>query len=274
MDTMYRFLMIVSLGMVISSANQVYSDTLYYDHSSWRPYVHYFHMINETNNNGWHDAESIKATNEDTDQNFRVFCVDYFTQTSEDFRDPLIGQEYDAVALDSPSMTLYTQAQKDALNSFFSHVYSTIYDVNGNIIDDANAYFYQLVVWEIVHETSGELNIADGAFGIDNAAKYPDPNNRKDAVYDHDYYNATVGIVNSWLNAITGTITWDSLGFDTITDHNLTIYVAEGGIDVSQTLISVVSPITPEPATMLIFGIGIAALPWLRRRIRKNVIHS
>jgi hypothetical protein len=269
---MYRFFMILGLaGIVISSINKVYSDTLYYDASSQRTYAHYFRMLHDSSNNGWHDSETIKVINEDTDQNFRVFCIDYFTQTTTEFRNPLLGQEYDAVALDSPSMTLYTQAQKDALNSLFSHVYSTIYDVNGDIIDDANAYFYQLVVWEIVHETSGTLNITDGALGITNAATYPNPDDPTVAVVDTAYYNTTVRIVNSWLDAIAGKTTWESLGYDTITNHNLTVYVAEGGQTIAQTFISVVSPIVPEPATMLIFGIGITILSCFRRKVLNNL---
>ncbi|MDR0335882.1 MAG: PEP-CTERM sorting domain-containing protein, partial [Planctomycetaceae bacterium] len=154
----------------------------------------------------------------------------------------------------------------------FSHVYSTIYDVNGDIINDANAYFYQLVVWEIIHETSGTFDITAGEFGIKNAATYPDPTNHSSSVYDSGYYNTAVGVINSWLDAITGAITWESIGYDTVVDHTLTVYVAEGGTDVSQTLISVVSPTTPEPATMLMFGIGLLTLPVLLRR-RKIVAH-
>jgi hypothetical protein len=58
-------------------------------------------------------------------------------------------------------------------------------------------------------------------------------------------------------------------------DYDLTVYVAEGGKTVSQTLISVTgSPnrepfesttATPEPATMLIFGLGLAGLGFARR---------
>jgi hypothetical protein len=273
---MYRFFIVTGLfGIVMSSIGKVYSDTLYCDISSRRTnYAHYFQMLNDTNNNGWHPAESIKITNDDTEQNFRAFCADYFTPTTTEFNNPLIGQEYDAVALNSPSMTLYTQAQKNALNSFFSHVYSTVYDVNGNIINEADSYFYQLVVWEIMHETSGTLNIADGVFGINNAATFNDPDHdRSQAYVDTDYYNNATSTMNSWLNAISGTITWESLGYDVVTNHDLTIYVAEGGQNISQTFISVVSPVVPEPATLLIFGIGITMLPCLRR-VRKIVSHS
>ncbi|MDR3197827.1 MAG: PEP-CTERM sorting domain-containing protein [Planctomycetaceae bacterium] len=275
MNTMYRFFVIVLLlGTVISSIGKVYGDTLYADASSRRSYAHYFQMIKDKpTGTGWHNAETLKIFNDDTDQNFRIFCIDYYTSTTTEFNDPFIGQEYNATALDSPTMTLYTQAQKDALNSFFSHVYSTVYDINGDIINDANSYFYQLVVWEIIHETAGTWDIADGIFGIQDAATFDNPATGGSAHYDRDYYNTAVGVINSWLDAITGDITWESIGYGTITDHTLTVYVAEGGQNVSQSFISVVSPTTPEPATILMFGIGIIALPCLRR-VRKIVFRS
>ncbi|MDR1963090.1 MAG: PEP-CTERM sorting domain-containing protein, partial [Planctomycetaceae bacterium] len=64
-------------------------------------------------------------------------------------------------------------------------------------------------------------------------------------------------------------------GYGTVTNHELTVYVAEGGQSVSQTFISVVGhpALVPEPATMLIFGIGIVTLPCLRR-VRKIVRRS
>ncbi|MDR1270333.1 MAG: hypothetical protein LBK82_12495, partial [Planctomycetaceae bacterium] len=204
MNTKFRSFVVVSLiGMVISLVSNVYSDTLYCDNSSRRYNEHFFQVINDSpSGNGYHNSETIKVFNDDTGQNFRVFCIDYYMPTTPEFNNPLIGQEYDAMALNSPSMTLYTQIQKDALNSFFSHVYSTIYDINGDIINDADAYFYQLVVWEIIHETSGTWDISSGTSGITNAYTYDDPVNRTSGgnsggALDTNYYNTTVSTINS-----------------------------------------------------------------------------
>jgi hypothetical protein len=261
------FVLACFIVSAIGSAGNAFSDTLYCDISSQRTdYAHYFQMIHDLS---WQAAETIKIINDDTGQDFRAFCSDYFTPTSAEFNNPLIGQEYDATALNSPSMTLYSQIQKDALNSLFSHVYSTIYDSNGEIIDDVNSYLYQLVVWEIVHETEGTWDIADGEFGIKSAATYY-PNDRTRSYTDTNFYNLAVNTINSWLEAIVGNITWDSIGYDTVTDHQLTIYVADGGQNISQTFISVVAPITPEPATILMFGIGMMFTLPLLQRTRKT----
>ncbi|MDR2438267.1 MAG: hypothetical protein LBE12_02700 [Planctomycetaceae bacterium] len=260
---------------LMSLVGNGYSDTLYRDSSSSRSdYTHYFQMIHDTSNNGWHNTETIKIINDDTDQNFRVFCVDYFTPITTEFKNPLIGQEYDAIALDSPSMMLYSQIQKDALNSLFSHVYSTIYDANGDIIDDVKSYLYQLVVWEIIHETDEAWNIAGGEFGIQNAATYRNPNDHSKGYIDTDFYNFAVSNINSWLDAIVGKITWDSIGYGEVTDNQLTVYVAEGGQNISQTFISVVAPIVPEPATILMFVIGMMSTLPLMRRTGKFFSHA
>jgi hypothetical protein len=275
MNAMDRFLALACfIVALISSVGNGYSDTLYSDLSSRRSdYTHYFQMIHDTSNNGWHSAETIKVINDDTGQDFRVFCIDYFTPAVTEFNDPLVGQEYSAIALNSPGMTLYSPIQKDALNALFSHVYSTTYDVNGDIINDVNSYLYQLVVWEIIHETDETWDIASGEFGIQNAATY-DPNDRTVAYVDANFYDLAVNNINSWLDAIVGNVTWDSIGYGTVTDNQLTIYVAEGGQNISQTFISVVAPITPEPATILMFGIGMMFTLPLMRRTRKFFSHS
>ncbi|MDR1962970.1 MAG: Cys-Gln thioester bond-forming surface protein, partial [Planctomycetaceae bacterium] len=215
MNPMIRFFVaVISMLAIIGLVNKGYCDTLHSNYDDWRNYAHYFQFLDVSNNNGWGNAETIKIENADTDQLFRAFCIDHDTMTSPEFNNPLIGQNYDPVALNSPSMTLYTQSQKDALNSLFSHVYSTVYDFDGNIIDDASAYFYQLVVWEIIHETSGTFNISNGTFGIQAAATYIDPDNHDGGSFDDwDYYHSTVAAANSWLDAISGTITWESIGY-------------------------------------------------------------
>lgn len=245
------------------------ADILYGDPNGTNNYVHYFKFLNDANNNGWHYADSIQAVNDTTNQQLRMFCVDYFTQTSAQFADPASGQAYNAVSLNSPSMTLYSDLQKSVLNSLFSHVYGTVFDANGGVIDSFAVYGYQLAVWEIIHETSGVFAINSGSFGISSAATYPNPNVLSGALVDTTFYNQITALTNSWLSAATGATAWDAK-YATATDYDLTVYVAEGGTNISQTFLSTKGPATtPEPASMLIFGLGIAVLP-IARRFRRT----
>lgn len=264
---------VLSFLTVACLSNTVRADLLYATEDAKRNPAHFFKFLNDTDNNGWHYAESIVTTNADTEQVFRAFCVDRGTYTSEGFNDPTVGQEYGATTLNSPTMTLYTQTQKEALNQLFSYVYSSVYDSFGNVIGDLASYVFQLAVWEIVHETSGTYSVTAGEFGVSSGATYRDPDDRdQGSVVDNTFYNQATALANSWFDAMAGNVTWESLGY-TSSDYELYVYVAEGGTHASQTLISTVGPAaTPEPGTLLIFGLGAAAIvPWARRRIKSGI---
>jgi hypothetical protein len=72
------------------------------------------------------------------------------------------------------------------------------------------------------------------------------------------------------LSVLNGETTWDALGLVAM-DYELVVFVPADGVYASQTLLGVVglkqTIATPEPATMLIFGLGVVATaPYLRRR--------
>jgi hypothetical protein len=81
------------------------------------------------------------------------------------------------------------------------------------------------------------------------------------------------------LNAVLGNADWYSMGMGDFTDYDLSVYVAEGGKQNSQTLISVTASYnredppptaTPEPTTMLVVGLGLAGLGLARRSMRNK----
>jgi len=230
-----------------------------------------FQYINPPANSspsGWNFASPMEGENLTSGELMNLFCVDMHTYVTSDFVDPSIGQSYDAVLLSSSTMTLYSDFQKAALNSLFSYVYTSILDDANNMLYTAATMAFQLTVWEIIHEDSGDWNIASGNFGITGAAMSQTPGGTR---YINDsLYNEIVSLTDHWFAAFADESLWGPNYART--DIPLYVYVAEGGTHVSQTLLSVTPPAVPEPATMLIFGLGTLALPFARRLRKKEPV--
>jgi len=258
--------LLIAAALVVGMTGMARADMLIGDMTN-ESLRSFFKFLDDGN---WYYAAPIEGENLTTGQVMNLFCTDHYTYTTPDFENPHRGQAYNAVALNSPTMTLYSNAQKAALNSLFSHVYGTIVDADDNLLNNASGWAFQLAVWEIVHETSGKWSLSSGSFGITGAMTYSKPN-LTGAQTDSALYKEVISLTNTWFAAIGNETLWGSKYPKN--DYDLTVYVAEGGTHVSQTIISTVGPppeppknVTPEPASVLIVASGLALLPFTRRR--------
>jgi len=191
---------------------------------------------------------------------FLLFCGDFYTPTTAAYGSSA-GQEYNAFSLSSSSIDFYTDVQKGRINDLFGHSYASAFDLDGNILNSVYAQAIQLAIWSILHEETDNYDILGGSF-------------RLESNYTAEVRDAT----NSLLDAVLGTVDWNTIGMGNFFDYDLTVYVAEGGKHVSQTLISVTgspnrepSAATPEPTTIVLVTLGLAGLGGLAARRRGKV---
>ncbi|MDR2440120.1 MAG: PEP-CTERM sorting domain-containing protein [Planctomycetaceae bacterium] len=261
MKTTSNTLKTILFVLLTFTLNIVQADILYQnpEQNTIPPYA--FHTpANESNYATY--ADGIDVVNATTNQAFHLFCGDLYTYTSSSFSDPNVGENYGAMSLEAS--TLYSQMQKQQLNSLFSHVYLSLYDSDY----DKTSQLLQLAVWEIIHESTDDvLSLRSGSMYVDKVLMIQNgPNGENQNYWDQSgiILNETLTILDSWFNAIANN-SWSELGYQ-YTNLPLTVYLAEGGNHASQTFISTVAPAaTPEPATMLIFTLGLAGLPALLR---------
>lgn len=204
----------------------------------------------------------MAVTDTETSENFTAFCADIRITTSGAFGSGS-GQEYNRGNLDSlrhsyGSGETNFDAMINMIQDLFSYTYSSAFDQDGVVYDPTVARAIQMAVWEVLTEVGGNPN--EPFYGIRTGDfQYTGGNNE------------LANLTDSYLQAMQGDCTWESLGLEYTPGVNLIVYTAVG---TSQPLIRVDGPTssnaaTPEPATLLVLGLGLAGLPAVRRFRKK-----
>jgi hypothetical protein len=221
-----------------------------------------FQLMTQAGSNSASYTDGVGVYDNDTNDVFRLFCTDLYTSTSTAFGGE--GQLYHTATLtESP---FHTETQKVQLQSLFDHVYTKAFNADYSAKDSLYSTIFQLAVWEIANDTSDRLSLRDGDIYITNALvikKGPEGQNQN--YWDRTVLQSALDTLDTWFSAIINN-NWEAIGYSE-DKVDLTIYLAEGGTDKSQTFIGVKPGVgTPEPATMLIIGLGFAGLSLVRRR--------
>ncbi|MGL4942617.1 MAG: PEP-CTERM sorting domain-containing protein [Thermoguttaceae bacterium] len=194
----------------------------------------------------------VTSGSEQHKDTFFAFCGDLETSMSAAFSGT--GQEYKVGSLSHIGLE---RQQIQALTTLFSHTYSAAFS-GGSVINANVASAIQAVTWEIINEP--------GIWGMGSG----------NVVFNQGGDGGPGIYAQMFLSALQGERSWDlstyGLGnYTTATHYDYVAYYTEG--DISQPLIRVVggATATPEPATLLILGLGaLVGLPLVTRRSRKN----
>lgn len=202
---------------------------------------------------------AIVDSSGNVDQSFAV-CVDLLTNFKA-------GTEYNAFNLFDSEVFFMSEKQKMDIVSLVSHTYEGLFtdklNWRGDVVMVASGIrAFQFALWEILQEDPfGTYGLDDGWFQLLSGSNET----------NQAYLDEAAALADSWLAAVSDTsgTLWSEMGYNAV-DYDYTVWIAADGKNVSQSLLTVSPTATPEPASILIFGIGLAGLGIIRRQKNKR----
>jgi hypothetical protein len=247
---------VMALGTSVAQADTLKGN--YYTFDNYRFAFNY--LENGTAGSTSMLSDETFGTNRTTGQDLQFFCTGIYTDLSGDFIWGDKGQKYSATSLATSSLR---DDQKSAIQSLFNHTYSSLLDAQQNGTRSDVAFLtsaIQFSVWEIIHEeslTGSDWSINTGDFMVIRDKSLPG------AVSKTNYDNL-LALTSEWFASIESGI-WDD-PYSTERLWEITYFNAG---NTSQPFVSVTGGgevVTPEPATLLVLGLGLTGAVCMRRK--------
>ncbi len=206
---------------------------------------------------------AITDVDGNVDQSFAA-CVDLLTNFK-------VGTAYSGYDLWSSDVSFISDQQKTDIVSLVSHTYEGLFTNKLNwqgdvVMVSSGIRAFQFSLWEILLENpEGAYGLDDGWFQLVSGSN----------ATNQAYMEEAMVLANSWLAAVSDTtgMLWNEMGYSAV-DYDYTVWIADGGKNVSQSLLTVSPAATPEPASIMILGIGLAGLAFAAKRRKREATRN
>ena len=190
-----------------------------------------------------------------------------------DLQNPSKGVDFNRTS--SLADSVLRTDQKQAIQTLVNHVYKPMQDAWDQYVIawdawsgwqeafdvyDIYSLTLQYAIFEIVTEESGVWNTQNGTSYFEVTDVYPGSKSSYTAAQANAEFHA---LIDGWFVGLS-TGVWDSRFADEL-NYDVTVYAGDN----YKSFFSVTEgtpPVTPEPASLLMVGLGLAGVPFLRRK--------